>query len=373
MPEIPNNKLNHLGPVEITAPGIALSSGGALGLSHIGVLKTFTSIGVQFPMIAGTSIGAIVGAAYACETLDMAEQMAKSLTRQAVLQWADLHWDGGLLKGDVVEGILRKLTKGLTFEDLQSRGTKLVVVACDLNTGQPVYLCKGDIAHAVRASISIPGVFVPVAMNGFNLVDGGLVDNVPVDKLSHMGADFTVAVDVSNSNDIWSRAKSGIMISTKTASQIRERIRDFAAEAASAGSGQIEKYHKIIGNIFAEKLGTAPIEEQIEPDSVNHDKDEIDFAKKERPQNTLHQSRLDWAGVRTFIQSAEIMNQTFELEQEGKINVFKPDILLKPKIRPYHAHQFYKAEKLIKAGEAAARDALETFEMPLAKQRNESI
>lgn len=369
MAETSSSKLSNLCLAKIATPGIALSSGGALGLSHIGVLRAFTSKGIHFPMITGTSIGAIVGAAYACGTLDMAEQMAKSLTRQAVLQWADLHWDGGLLKGDVVEGILRKLTKGLAFEDLSSRGTTLVVVACDLNTGQPVYLSEGDIAHAVRASISIPGVFVPVAMNGSNLVDGGLVDNVPVDKLSRIGADFTVAVDVSNSNDMWSRAKSGIMISAKTANEISERIRAFAAEAASAGSNQIEKYQRIISNMFAGDLRVSSTTQTSESSPSDYINKNIDLAKDDLDENT-HQSKsnLGWAGIKTMIQSAEIMNHTFDLEQEGKIKILKPDVLLRPKIRPYHAHQFYKAEKLIEAGEIAVRDAFESTHVPLEAQ-----
>ncbi len=190
-------------------PGIALGGGGALGLSHIGVLNALTQAGLHFSIVSGTSMGAIIGAAYACGTLNLAENMARSLTRQAMRQWADLHWDGGLFKGDVVESILRQLTRGLSFADLRRSGISLVVVACDLDTGEPVYIDEGDIAAAVRASMSVPGLFVPVEINGTTLVDGGLVDNVPVDILHELGAKFTVAVNVSNSGDIWSLATSG--------------------------------------------------------------------------------------------------------------------------------------------------------------------
>ncbi len=366
MAETQRNHSNHLRLAENVVPGIALSSGGALGISHIGVLNTLISAGIHFPIIAGTSIGAIVGAAYACGTLELAEEMARSLTRQAMLQWADLHWNGGVLKGDVVESLLRKLTNNLTFEDLRSGGITLVVVACDLNTGKPVYISEGDIASAVRASMSIPGVFVPVEMNGSNLVDGGLVDSIPVNILSRLGAGFTVGVDVSNTNDMWSRAKLGFMTSARTADQLWERIRGIASGAANAGSRHIEKYHELVSRFFSNTLGASATDGLKEAYADHNTKETLrtedeTLSPKDKAGNG---SALDWAGLRAIMQSAGILTQNFDMEQGIHASIPRADILLRPDIRPFHAHQFYKAKELIEAGETAVHNALLNFSAP---------
>lgn len=359
---------------EYIIPGIALGGGGALGLSHIGVLNALTHADIHFPIVSGTSMGAIIGAAYACGTLNLAENMARSLTRQAMRQWADLHWDGGLFKGDIVEGILRQLTRGLSFADLRRRGISLVVVACDLDTGEPVYIDEGDIATAVRASMSVPGLFVPVEINGKTLVDGGLVDNVPVDILHELGAGFTVAVNVSNSGDVWSLATSGIMLSAKTADLIKERIREITADTASRHSRHIERYHEVVDRIFDEKLGGAareslsrlypgihsieqagPADDLTPPGKGKSGKDRLN-------QNmTKSESSLNWAGIKAILQSVDIMNEALEQERAERSNRSKPNILLHPNTKPFHAHQFYKAKELIEAGKEAARGLIHSF------------
>jgi predicted acylesterase/phospholipase RssA len=357
-------------------PGIALSSGGALGLSHIGVLNAFTSAGISFPVIAGTSIGAIVGAAYACGTLKLAEEMALSITRQDMLRWVDLHWNGGLLKGDAVERILRKLTDNLTFEDLRSNGIDLIIVACDLNAGKPVYISEGDIARAVRASISIPGVFVPVELNGDTLVDGGLVDGIPVSILEKLGAGFTVGVDLSSTNDMWHRAKLGFVASARTADQLWERVREISTGAANAGSRQLEKYHQAVRRFVASTLGVSAAEAPDIPDWNISNRDAAaarqkasgpggtgtnDTSQTSTPvncQTANNGSTQDLAGIRSILQSTSILTRKFHVEHQCCNTPPRADILLKPDIRPYHAHQFYKAKELIEAGKRAAEEAL---------------
>ncbi|HHT84950.1 MAG TPA: patatin-like phospholipase family protein [Firmicutes bacterium] len=362
-------------PKDLTA-GIALSSGGALGLSHIGVLNAFTSAGIRFPVIAGTSIGAIVGAAYACGTLKLAEEMALSITRQDMLRWVDLHWNGGLLKGDAVERILRKLTDNLTFEDLRGNGIDLIIVACDLNAGKPVYISEGDIARAVRASMSIPGVFVPVELNGDTLVDGGLVDGIPVSILEKLGAGFTVGVDVSSANDMWHRAKLGFVASARTADQLWERVREISTGAANAGSRQWEKYQEAVRRFVAGTLGVsaadapdvsdweisnrdAAASRQVASDPGRTSTNDTSQASSRYISRAANNgSTQDLAGIRSILQSTSILTRKFHVEQQGCGSIPKADILLKPDIRPYHAHQFYKAKELIEAGRKAAEQAL---------------
>ena len=359
---------------DLTA-GIALSSGGALGLSHIGVLNTFTAAGLHFPVIAGTSIGAIVGAAYACGTLKLAEEMALSLTRQDMLRWVDLHWNGGLLKGDAVERILRKLTDNLTFEDLRGNGIDLIIVACDLNAGKPVYISEGDIARAVRASMSIPGVFVPVELNGDTLVDGGLADSIPIGILDKHGATFTVGVDVSNTNDMWDRAKLSFLAYAKTADQLWDKVKQVSTGAANAGSRQWEKYQEAVRRFVAGTLGVSSAEapdvsdwemsnrdaaasQQVASDSGGtgtNDTSEASTRDISRAED--NGSSQDWVGIRAILQSTSILTRKLDVEQQGCGSIPKADILLKPDIRPYHAHQFYKAKELIEAGRRAAEQA----------------
>ncbi len=350
MPKAQSKYFKNVQLSENAIPGIALSSGGALGLSHIGVLKAFITAGIHFPVIAGTSMGAIIGAAYACGTLQLAEQLARSITRQDMMRWVDLHWRGGLLKGDLIEGLLRKFTKNLTFEDLRNMGVNLVVVACDLNTGDPVYLSQGDIAKAVRASISIPGIFVSVKMQDVDLVDGGLVDSIPVGILQKMGAEFTVGVDVSNTNDIWSRAKFNFVSSAQAADKLWGHAKKITADAANAGTRRLEMYYGLAEKFLLNGTEKAVFGGLKLTCSKHRDPTQIS-PRNNQPSN--------WSGLRTIIQSANILIQNINnASTETYVDTNKTNILLRPDIRPYHAHQYYKASDLIERGRLTAQEAL---------------
>ena len=177
--------------------GLALSGGGARGLAHIGVLKELERANIQINYLAGTSMGGLIAAAYAVG-LDPTEIEAIALeyrqTRK-LLKLADPTIPRqGLFQGKQIHVFFEKHLQEHTFSDLR---IPLTLVAVDLNEGKEVQLQEGSVADAVRATVSIPGVFAPIECDGQRLVDGGLLNNLPVDIARQMGADIVLAVDVT--------------------------------------------------------------------------------------------------------------------------------------------------------------------------------
>ncbi|WP_414628119.1 patatin-like phospholipase family protein [Natranaerobius thermophilus] len=173
--------------------GLALSAGSARGLAHIGVLKTLIDNNIPIDCIAGTSMGSMVGGLYAAGIpIDIIEGLSLNLTQK---KWVDIGVPRkGFIRGDKVLQILRMLTKDSAIEN-----TKIPFgcVATELNTGERIVYKQGNLAEAIRASISIPGVFTPYEYEGKTLVDGALVDRLPVSLCRALGADCVISVDVS--------------------------------------------------------------------------------------------------------------------------------------------------------------------------------
>lgn len=172
--------------------GLALGSGAARGLAHIGVLKVLEREGIPVDMIAGSSMGSLIGAIYANGAdLTMIEQLAIHLKRS---HWLDFTLPRrGLVAGERIRELVRLLTHRKNLEELR---IPTAVVATDLTRGERVVFTSGPIDLAVRASVSIPGIFEPVEWEGRTLVDGGVIDRVPASVVREMGADVVIAVDV---------------------------------------------------------------------------------------------------------------------------------------------------------------------------------
>jgi NTE family protein len=177
--------------------GLALGTGAARGLAHIGVLKALKEAEIPVDMVAGASMGAMVGACFANDgDISTAERMALKTGWREVARILDLKLSllgKGLIRGQKIETLLHSLIGDAEFKDLK---IPFAVVATDLNTGEEVIIKQGSVIQAVRASISIPGIFIPVPFEGKCLVDGGLVNPVPADVLRDMGANFVIAVNV---------------------------------------------------------------------------------------------------------------------------------------------------------------------------------
>ena len=172
--------------------GLALGGGAFRGLAHIGVLQALERHGLAPDLVAGTSMGSLVGGVYACGMdLRLIERFCYSINEKDLVDVA-LPTEG-LIAGNRIELMLRTLTGNKTFE--QTR-IPFAAVATDLELGERAVLCEGLLYQAIRASISIPGIFKPCKLNGRIYVDGGVVDRVPVSTVREMGADFVIGVDV---------------------------------------------------------------------------------------------------------------------------------------------------------------------------------
>lgn len=177
--------------------GLALGGGAAKGFAHLGVLKVLVKEGIPIDLIAGCSMGSIFGALYSAGAdLDILERMLDQMPQK---QFFDLAVPKmGLVRGHRVEALLKLLTKDKDFSQLN---IPLYVVAVDIEKGEKVVISEGNVAEAVRGSIAIPGVFTPKRWRGRLLVDGAVLERVPVRVAKEFGADIVIAVDVKFGGD----------------------------------------------------------------------------------------------------------------------------------------------------------------------------
>jgi len=176
--------------------GLALGSGSARGWAHIGVIHALNKAGIKIDYIAGTSIGSVVGSVFAAGNIEALEDVAVRLDWKQIAFLFDVVLPkSGLIDGKKVEAFVRNHLREMNIEELP---IPFCAVSTDLSTGDEVVISEGDIIEAVRSSISIPGIFTPVRNNGRILVDGGLVNPVPVSVVREMGADFVIAVDLNH-------------------------------------------------------------------------------------------------------------------------------------------------------------------------------
>ena len=176
--------------------GIALGSGAARGWAEIGVLEGLTALGVVPEVVSGTSIGALVGAAFVTGKLAALKARMENFGRRDVAAMFDVHLaTGGLIEGKRVETFLDSLGVAGSIE---TQAPRYAAVATDLASGREIWLQQGPIGHAVRASIGMPGIFSPTRHDDRWLIDGGLVNPVPVSLARALGADIVIAVDLNS-------------------------------------------------------------------------------------------------------------------------------------------------------------------------------
>jgi len=174
--------------------GLALGAGSARGWAHIGAIRALEEHGVKPDLICGTSIGALVGAVYASGELDQLESWVTGLAWTQVVRLMDITWKGGLIRGQRLFNLFRA-----TFQDREISELPIPfgAIATELSSGREIWLREGKLLDVVRASIATPGLFTPVIYNGAVLVDGGLVNPVPVSMCRAFGAEIVIAVDLS--------------------------------------------------------------------------------------------------------------------------------------------------------------------------------
>lgn len=296
--------------------GLALGSGSARGWAHIGVLRALTEAGVRVDCVAGTSIGAAVGAVFASGDLDALEDVARGLDWRQVASFYDAVLPkSGLIDGTKLSNFVRRHVKEARIEQLR---IPYCAVATDLDTGEEVAIREGDIIEAVRASFSIPGILTPVRWNERILVDGGLVNPVPVNVLREMGADFVIAVDLS---------------------------------------------HRVVGGRFSREVPAPPREEEQDT-RVTELKNRIAQALSARMARVrvpaLDQIRR-WRSRQPLPSIFDVMTTSISIMETlittARLRADPPDLLIQPKVGHLRSLEFHRAGEAIAEGyrEAAHR------------------
>lgn len=176
--------------------GLALGSGSARGWAHVGVIRALEEMGIKADVVAGASVGSLVGAAYASGQLDTLEAWIKSLTKRDVWGLLDTAFrQGGVMRGNK---LMRAIGEQITDYDIEQLTTPFGAVAADLHTGQEVWLQEGSMLDAVRASSGLPGLFSPMWHQQRWMIDGGVVNPVPVSVCRALGADYVIAVNLNS-------------------------------------------------------------------------------------------------------------------------------------------------------------------------------
>ncbi|NND46950.1 MAG: serine protease [Woeseiaceae bacterium] len=182
-------------PKKAKSISLVLGSGGARGHAHIGVIRAIEERGVEIRNIAGTSMGAVIGGIYAADKLDTYVDWANQLGKNDVVRLLDFSFTWtSIFKGERIIEVLRELIGDCRIEDLD-RG--FTAVATSLDDQREIWLTSGPLFRAIRASTAVPGVFAPVELNGMMLVDGGLVNPIPIAPTLTDSTDLTIAVNLS--------------------------------------------------------------------------------------------------------------------------------------------------------------------------------
>lgn len=310
--------------------GLALGSGAARGLAHIGVLKILTANQISIDFIAGSSMGALIGALYASGlSIEQMEDIACNTDWKltAKMFTPTLPW-AGLVEGNRIREFIRTLVGDKNINDLQ---IPFAAVATDVQTGEEIVIENGSLIEAVRASISIPGVFTPVRHQNRFLVDGGVVNPVPADVARNMGADIVIAVNVRSSLDV--TARNIILPDVTSKKQTRQAL---------------------TSTILNTRLA-AYVKDKVDLSGVVSVVESLSEKKK------LLEKKFSGPNI------IEIIMQTISI-MENKIIKMRfeqtpPDILIKPPIENFGLMEFYKARELIKIGENAMEPVI-----PLIKQ-----
>jgi NTE family protein len=287
---------------------LVLSSGGARGCAHIGAIKVLEKYGFKITSVAGTSMGALVGGIYSTGQLSAFEEWISSLDMMEVLRLTDFSISSkGLVKGKRVFEKIREIVPDRNIEDLN---IPFCAVATDILKGTEIVFSEGNLFEAIRASISIPNVFQPYRIGDMYLVDGGLMNPIPVNRVKRSGNDIMVVVDVS--------------------APIHYEHKDEANEHPSEHkySEQIKAIREKLGNYF-------PFMDNID----DEDNEEID-------------------GIGIFNLSSKSIGTMMRKIVELTLEKARPDILINLPKESFSTYDFYKAREIIEDGEAAAIDAL---------------
>jgi NTE family protein len=297
---------DHRGKLKI---GLALGGGAARGWSHIGVVRVLTDAGIIPDVIAGCSIGAVVGGCYAAGKLDELEAFAVSLTKRRVMGLLDFHIAGSSL---IAGGRLQKLLDhDLTDRRVETLSTRFCTIATELVTGHEIWLTRGPLVQAMRASYALPGIFDPVLVGGRWLMDGALVNPIPITAARALGADIVICVNLNSEV----RARGTVIQSYDSAESSGDE-----AEIEAALTGEPKRW-----GIFAPGRANRP-------------------RKPNAP------------GIATVMIDA--FNITQDRIARSRLAGDPPDVMIAPKLSKLGLFEFHRARECVELGRQAAERAL---------------
>jgi len=295
--------------------GLALGSGAAKGWAHIGVINALERAGIRIDVVAGCSVGALVGAAYATQRLPLMERWVRSFSYWQVIRLMDFSWQrGGLIRGERVFSHVRSL---INCDTIQQCDMPFGAVATNLSTGRELWLTEGDLHQAVRASCSMPGLLAPVSWNGYWLVDGAVVNPVPISLTRALGADIVIAVDLQH---------DAHLMQQELFSVTPESDGDTHLPAPNSWSGRLRQR---IGRITSRKMQYTPGAMEIMSTSI------------QVLENRLKRNRM--AGD-------------------------PPDVLIQPLCPQISTLDFHRAEEAIEAGRLSVEKKMDEL-LPLVRDR----
>ena len=243
--------------------GLALGSGVARGWAHLGVLKAIDRLGLVPDVVAGSSIGSLVGGFYLAGHADVLEKWARSFTSLKMLRYLKMPMNGGMISGTRLFSEAERYLGDLRMDELK---TPFVAVATDLWTGHEIWLSEGKVVDAMRASLSLPGIFKPKRVNGHWLVDGALVNPVPVSVCRALGAEMIIAVNLNA--DIMGKAHEGDGPpdeNGKSASKLTSSFRHLGNGEPSTFNVMVTSLNIIQDRIARSRLAGEPPDVSINP------------------------------------------------------------------------------------------------------------
>ena len=232
--------------------GLALGSGAARGWAHIGILRALESAGIKPDILCGTSVGALVGGVYLCGHLDLLEDWVRQLGRLGILRYLDFRVSGGgMIGGDRLMALLHD---GLGDTAIESLAIPFAAVATELYDGHEIWMQKGSVADAVRASFALPGVFTPMYRDGQWLVDGALVNPVPVSVCRALGARMVIAVNLNT--DVFGKYR---VTNGKPPNRREERLFDEGRYLAASDEGGGGRARSLLRQLFRSERDTPSV------------------------------------------------------------------------------------------------------------------
>jgi NTE family protein len=323
------------GPGLLDAPrqtvALALGSGGARGYAHIGVIDELHDRGYEIVGVAGSSMGALVGGLQAAGRLDEFTEWARSLTQVAILRLLDPTLTAaGVLRAEKILDAVRDILGAVCIEELPIPYT---AVATDLLAGKPVWLQRGPVDEAIRASIAIPGVISPYAIDGRLLADGGILDPLPMAPIAAVNADLTIAVSLSGSETAEEPEPE-----PKSSSEWLNRVLSSTSALFDSPTAR---------SVLSRFGATNPDDDEAGDPNANYSVDEPEMPK---------------------LGSFEVMNRTIDIAQAAlarhTLAAYPPDLLIEIPRSACRSLEFHRAAEVIEIGRTLAATALDSVEMP---------